>query len=151
MTNFNLTFLAIFCSFLSLNNSFGQNNTQGDSTKIIVAPTPLTPPTSDEIFEVGIEEEPVFPGGEETMQKFIKDNLVYPAESTEKGEQGKVYVRFVVGVDGAISNISIPRGVSPSADAEAIRIVKMMPNWTPGKQGGTPVSTVVVLPIVFKR
>jgi TonB family protein len=86
-------------------------------------------------------EEPVFPGGDEAMQKFIKDNLVYPAEDKEKGEQGKVYVRFVVEADGTITNVVIARGVSPSIDAEALRIVKMMPSWMPGKQRGRPVVT----------
>lgn len=144
MKIFSLSCFIVFFAFLSINNSFGQTSTPDDTTKRLV------PPPSEEILELPIDEEPEFPGGAEAQQKFIKDNLVYPSEAKEKGEQGKVYVRFVVEADGTITNVSIARGVSPSIDAEAMRIVKMMPKWSPGKYKGTPVLTNVVIPIVFK-
>jgi TonB family protein len=95
-------------------------------------------------------EEPVFPGGDNAMYEFISENLVYPFDAREKGEQGKVYVRFVIGKEGYKSKVSIARGVSPELDAEALRIVNLMPPWTPGKQNGVPVNTNIVIPIVFK-
>lgn len=140
-----LLILAFFTFLISNTVSFSQNSTQEDTTKIIFGHPP-----ADEILELPIEEEPYYAAGEEAMQQFIKDNLVYPAEAKEKGEQGKVYVRFVVEADGTITNVSIARGVSPSIDAEAMRIVKMMPTWTPGKHRGKPIRTNVVVPIVFK-
>lgn len=145
MNYLSLTFL--FVLFGALSSVFGQSNapqtTVEDTTKRNARYT------GDGIFDI-IEEEPVFPGGDEAMQQFIRDNLVYPAEAKEKGEQGKVYVRFVVEADGTITNVVIARGVSPSIDAEALRIVKLMPNWNPGMYKGTPVLTNVVIPIVFK-
>jgi protein TonB len=112
-------------------------------------PGPITPPPADEIFDV-VEEEPAFPGGEDKMQDFIKKNVKYPDMSVQMGDQGKVYVRFVVEKDGSITNVSIARGVTPELDKEAMRVVKMMPNWSPGKQRARPVRTNVVIPIVFK-
>jgi protein TonB len=131
---------------------------EDDQTKVSIAPPdvpppPVTtappPPPQDEIFDV-VEEEPTFPGGEEAMQSFIKKNVKYPDMSIQMGDQGKVYVRFVVEKDGSISNVSIARGVTPELDKEAMRVVKMMPNWAPGKQRGRAVRTNVVIPIVFK-
>jgi protein TonB len=114
-----------------------------------VNPGPITPPPAEEIFDV-VEEEPAFPGGEEKMQDFIKKNVKYPDMSVQMGDQGKVYVRFVVEKDGSITNVSVARGVTPELDKEAMRVVKMMPNWSPGKQRARPVRTNVVIPIVFK-
>lgn len=131
---------------------------EDDQTKVSIAPpdvapppvsTAPTPPPADEIFDV-VEEEPAFPGGEDKMQDFIKKNVKYPDMSVQMGDQGKVYVRFVVEKDGSITNVTIARGVTPELDKEAMRVVKMMPNWSPGKQRARPVRTNVVIPIVFK-
>jgi TonB family protein len=83
--------------------------------------------------------EPEFPGGEAEMVKFIQTNVVYPETSREMGEQGTVYVQFVVNADGSISDVVVLKGVSELLDAEAVRLIKLMPNWTPGMQNGTPV------------
>lgn len=91
-----------------------------------------------------------FPGGDNAMNKFINDNLVYPADAKEKGEHGKFYVGFIVDIYGFLQKIRIVRGLSPVFDNEALRIVKMMPSWSPGKENEKPVSTNVVIPIVFK-
>lgn len=131
---------------------------EDDQTKVSIAPPDVppppvnntpAPPPPDEIFDV-VEEEPLFPGGEEAMQSFIKSKVKYPEMSIQMGDQGKVYVRFVVEKDGSITNVSVARGVTPELDKEAIRVVKMMPNWSPGKQRGRAVRTNVVIPIVFK-
>ncbi len=140
MKTIHLSSIALFAFLLAFNVSFGQNNAREDTTKVIVAPPP-----AEEIYDV-VEEEARFPGGEEAMRKFIMDNIQY---ATLKGEEGKVYVRFVVEKDGSISNVEIARGASPSLDAEALRVVKMMPNWTPGKHRGKAMRTRVVVPIVF--
>lgn len=103
----------------------------------------------DPIFDV-VEEEPVFSGGEKAMQEFIKGEVTYPEMAIQMGDQGKVYVRFVVEKDGRVTNVSIARGVSPQLDKEAMRVILMMPNWKPGLQRGVPVRTNVVVPIVFK-
>ncbi len=101
------------------------------------------------IFDV-VEEEPVFSGGEKAMTDFIRSHVKYPEISIQMGDQGKVYVRFVVEKDGRVTNVSIARDVTPQLDKEAMRVILMMPNWKPGLQRGVPVRTNVVVPIVFK-
>ena len=96
------------------------------------------------------ELEPAFPGGEGAMMKWIQDNVVYPEIASEMGEQGIVYVRFVVNKDGSIEQVSIIRGVSDALDAEAKRVVKRMPKWTPGEQAGKKVRVRFTLPIHFR-
>ena len=102
-----------------------------------------------EIFQV-VEERPQFPGGDAELMKFLQQNVKYPKEAQEQGKQGRVIVQFVVNTDGSISNDTIVRSVDPSLDAEAVRIVRNMPNWTPGKQKGEPVRVRFTLPVTFR-
>jgi protein TonB len=105
----------------------------------------------DEVFLVGsVEQNPEFPGGQDAMMKWIYNELKYPVIAMEMGIGGRVTVSFVVGKDGAIRDITILRGVDPSLDKEAIRVVSKMPKWIPGRQGGNPVSVKFMLPIVFQ-
>lgn len=93
---------------------------------------------------------PQFPGGEKEMYSYINQNLKYPAIAQETGTQGKVTIRFVVGKTGEILNVQILRGFDPACDKEALRVVKSMPRWIPGRQNGTPVQVYFTLPITFK-
>lgn len=102
-----------------------------------------------EIFQV-VEEQPLFPGGMQEMMKFLQQNIKYPKEAQEQGKQGRVIVQFVVNKDGSIVNDSIVRSVDPLLDAEALRVVRSMPNWTPGKQKGKPVRVRFTLPVSFR-
>lgn len=95
------------------------------------------------------EVDPEFPGGEDAMIKFIQANVVYPETSREMGEQGVVYVQFIVNADGSISDVVVIKGVSGLLDAEAMRVIKLMPNWTPGMQNGKAVRVRYVIPIAF--
>lgn len=103
---------------------------------------------SDEVF-VFVEEQAEFPGGQDSLIKFLIRNIKYPELAKELGVQGTVYLKFIVEKDGRITNIKVIRGVHPSIDAEAIRVVKMFPNWIPGKQRGRPVRIYYNLPIKF--
>jgi len=96
-----------------------------------------------------VEEMPQFPGGPTKMYEFLKKNLRYPELASDNNIQGTVTLTFVVGVDGAITNIQVARSLDPDCDAEAIRVVKMMPKWSPGKQGGKTVRVQYVLPVKF--
>lgn len=96
------------------------------------------------------EVEPQFPGGESEMIQFIQQNVSYPEYAREMGEQGTVYVQFVVNTDGEVQNEKILKGVSASLDKEALRVVRKMPNWNPGLQDGEPVRVRYQLPIKFK-
>ena len=98
-----------------------------------------------------IEEMPQYPGGEIELQKFIAKNLVYPKEAKEQGITGKVYVRFEITKKGDVKKIQIARSIHPLLDAEAIRIIKLLPRWTPGKQQGKPVNSWYTIPIEFKQ
>jgi protein TonB len=93
---------------------------------------------------------PQFPGGQDEMYRFIGNNLKYPAIDQEMGTQGRVTVRFVVSKTGEITNIELLKGISPTCDKEAIRVIKSMPKWIPGKQSGNPVQVYFTMPIVFK-
>lgn len=96
-----------------------------------------------------VEEMPEFPGGDAALRAYIAQSVKYPQIAQENGIQGKVYVNFVVGKDGSISNVKIARGVDPSLDKEAIRVVTALPKWKPGKQGGKPVRVSYTVPINF--
>ena len=102
-----------------------------------------------EVF-LAVEEQPMFPGGMEAMMKFLQQNVKYPKEAQEQGKQGRVIVQFVVNKDGSISNDTIVRPVDPLLDAEALRVVRSMPNWTPGKQRGKEVRVRFTLPVTFR-
>lgn len=102
----------------------------------------------DVIFTV-VEDNPVFPGGEEGRVRFLQENLGYPETARKAGEQGTVFVSFVIRKDGSIANVKVLRGVSPELDAEAVRVVKMMPAWTPGRQRGEAVNVQFNMPIRF--
>jgi len=96
------------------------------------------------------EQAPVYQGGETAMNKFIADNLKYPVDAQEKGIQGRVTVRFVVKSTGELADVTIIRGIDPNLDKEALRVIKAMPKWTPGKQNGKDVDVYYTLPIIFK-
>lgn len=86
------------------------------------------------------------------MRKFIAENLVYPESAQKAGIEGKAYLQFVVGTDGKLTDIKVMRGVAdcPECDAEAVRVVRLMPNWIPGKNAGKPVKSYYNLPIAFR-
>lgn len=102
-----------------------------------------------EVFVV-VEEMPSFPGGEAELFKFIYDNIKYPEIAKENNIQGKVILRFCVTYKGTVDQVSIVRGVDPALDEEAIRVIKMLPLWKPGKQGGKPVNVWYSVPISFQ-
>ena len=99
---------------------------------------------------VTVEQMPSFPGGLDAQQRFIVNGLKYPVEAQTKGIQGRVTIRYVVKSTGEISDIEVIRGIDPLLDNEAIRIVKSMPKWEPGKQGGKAVDVYYTLPVVFR-
>jgi TonB family protein len=103
----------------------------------------------NQVFEI-VEEMPEFPGGEESLRKFLKENTVYPMIARENNIEGRVFVRFIVGANGEISDIRIARGVDPYLDSEAIRVISSLPRWKPGKQRGERVAVHYTVPITFR-
>lgn len=101
------------------------------------------------VYDV-VEVMPQYPGGQIAMLKYIMQNIKYPKQIMEEGIQGRVTVSFIVEKDGRVSNVRLLRSVQPALDKEAIRVVKSMPKWTPGKQNGKPVRVRFNLPVMFK-
>lgn len=91
-----------------------------------------------------------FPGGQAALMKWIKNNLNYPEKERKRGIQGRVIVKFIVEKDGSISNVKIGKGVSKTLDKEAIRLVKRMPKWKPGRNQGGPVKNHFYIPVTFR-
>ncbi|MBO4803263.1 MAG: energy transducer TonB [Muribaculaceae bacterium] len=96
-----------------------------------------------------VEQMPEFPGGMPAMIEFLQTNIKYPKDAIKQDVGGKVMVMFVVETDGSISNVRVARKVFPSLDKEAVRVVKAMPKWKPGKEKGRPVRVNFTLPVVF--
>ena len=93
---------------------------------------------------------PSFPGGEQKMWEFIGRNLKYPQKARENGIQGRVFVSFIVETDGSISNVKVEKGIGGGCDEEAVRVVKSMPHWLPGKKQGKAISGSCMLPFSFR-
>lgn len=84
------------------------------------------------------------------MMRFIGEHVIYPKEAMDADEEGRVVVKFVIDAEGKVTDPVVMRGVSPSLDAEALRVVGEMPRWEPGRANGEAVSTQYVLPVAFK-
>jgi protein TonB len=102
----------------------------------------------EQIFLV-VEEMPSFPGGEADMYKYIGKNIEYPRMAKESGISGRVFVTFVVEKDGSVTDVKVLRGIGGGCDEEAVRVIKSMPKWKPGKQRGKPVRVQYRMPIKF--
>lgn len=96
-----------------------------------------------------VEDMPEYPGGNEAMFKFLAENIKYPLLARESAVQGTVYISFVITEKGEVTDIKVIRGVGTGLDEEAVRVVKMMPRWKPGKQSGKEVRVQYTLPIRF--
>ena len=106
---------------------------------------------TDEVFDFFVlEDKPEFPGGNAALLKWIANNTKYPEIAKENNITGRVFVQFVIGKSGAVTNVKILRGVDPYLDKEALRVVKSMPKWKPGKQRGKAVKVSYQVPINFK-
>ena len=104
---------------------------------------------NDMVFDV-VEVMPQYPGGQIAMLKYFMENIKYPEQAMKKGIQGRVAVSFIVEKDGSISNVKPVLSVHPLLDKEAVRVVKSMPKWSPGKQNGKPVRVRFNVPVMFK-
>ena len=121
-----------------------------ESPKAVLIPkTPEIPDTiaraDNQVYEC-VEEMPSFPGGMKALEKFLNDSIRYPAETCA---QGRVIVQFIVEVDGRIDSVKVVRKLSPELDREAVRVVKLMPKWNPGRMNGLPVRVKYIIPVRF--
>jgi protein TonB len=124
------------------------------ATKIKIVDVVTTVVVDDEDLEpvnfAIVEEKPTFPGGDAAMMQFIRDNIVYPAAAKEIGIQGRVTMQFVIDKNGNVTQVKTAKSVDTYLDAEAERVVKKLPKWSPGKQRGKTVPVTFLLPVNFK-
>lgn len=124
---------------------------QTQAQEVVQAPIEMPEEDPDEnIVFVVAEKMPSFPGGQQALMKYLNENIRYPIIAQENGVQGRVIVQFTVRKDGTIDDVKVVRSADPSLDKEAVRLVKSMPNWEPGKQRGKAVHCKFTVPIVFK-
>lgn len=135
-----LLFVAMFCTLVMFAQSDGVNTTSNDT---VVG--------DDDYICVYYETWPEFPGGEQEMFKYIQENLIYPKLALKKQIQGRSICQFIVEKDGSISHIQVVRSSgNKSLDRAAIRVIKTMPKWTPGRLQGKIVRTTYALPVNFR-
>lgn len=160
-----LTLLPLAAGLLLLNNIDAmarivsrQTTVPVPAEKTMIAPAPeavpvevatLLPPDDDKVYEVA-EVMPEYPGGQGELLKFLARNIKYPEESVKNKEEGRVQIAFIVNKDGSISDVKVLKNTTPLLDAEAIRITKSMPNWTPGKDKGKVVRVAYTVPVTFR-
>ena len=126
-------------------------NTDDDKNKIVEINTAQVVPVieeDDNLFAV-VETMPKFPGGDVALIKFLNNNLKYPFLAEKNRIQGRVICQFIVNVDGSISDMIVVGGVDANLEKEAIRVMKLMPKWSPGKQIGKAVRVKYTLPLIF--
>jgi periplasmic protein TonB len=129
------------------------NETDNESFEIVEKPREekVVEPEEPKVYTY-VDEPAEFPGGTAALKRYLAENMKYPQTAVELGLEGKCYLQFVVSASGNISNVTVQRGVPdcPECDKEAVRVVKSMPKWRPGKNGGKEVHSTFNLPVVFK-
>ena len=128
-------------------------NAEVDQTEVIEEYVPVEVEEEEvseqEVFTI-VEEMPSYPGGDVKLYEYLGKNIKYPQIARESGIQGRVFVNFVVEPDGSVSNVKVMRGIGGGCDEEAMRVIKSMPKWKPGKQRGKAVRVTYTIPVVFK-
>lgn len=130
----------------------GNDDANGEILKakeVIAEPEPPKHEEENKVFDI-VEQQPMFPGGPAALMKYLSEHTKYPVVAQENGVQGRVTVQFVVEKDGSISDVHVLKGVDPSLDKEAVRVVKSLPRWTPGKQNGITVRVNYRVPVLFR-
>jgi len=125
------------------------DDAQTKSAKKTEANKPDMKPDKNGVYQI-CEQMPQFPGGEKGMMEFVTKNIAYPQEARDKEIEGRVFVRFVIEKDGSVSDVKVAKGIGGGCDEEAVRVVKAMPKWIPGKQDDKPVRVSYTMPFFFK-
>ena len=142
-----LLFVPLVIALLAMNSTAMRANVQKKVVK--TNKTTKKSGANDKVYVV-VEQMPSFPGGDSALLKYLLANVKYPVSALKAQKQGRVMVRFTVEKDGAITNVKVARSVTPSLDAEAVRAIKSMPKWSPGKQGGEFVRVKYNVPVTFR-
>lgn len=116
----------------------------------VIVDKPVEPKDDIVYTTANVQQQPEFPGGEAAMYKWLNDHIQYPAAASEEGVSGRVVIEFIVSKTGAIENAKVVRGRHPALDKEALRVVKAMPKWNPGRNNGQAVKVTYHLPVTFR-
>ena len=142
-----LLFVPLAIALLAMNSTAMRANVQKGEVR--EAQTVKKPAPDNKVYEV-CEQMPSYVGGQPALMKYLIENVRYPKAAVEAKQQGRVVVQFVVEKDGAVSSVKLLRSVTPLLNAEAIRVVKAMPKWNPGKKDGKLVRVRYALPVSFR-
>lgn len=142
-----LLFVPLTIALMAMNSSVIRANVQKEEVR--EAQTVKKPAPDNKVYEV-CEQMPSYVGGQPALMKYLIENVRYPKAAVEAKQQGRVVVQFVVEKDGAVSGVKLLKSVTPLLDAEAIRVVKAMPKWNPGKKDGKLVRVRYALPVSFR-
>jgi protein TonB len=134
---------------MDFNEGSDEGTKQMTEEKVIVEEKVEAPKEDRTVFEV-VEQMPKFPGGDAALMQYLSSNIKYPAIAEENGVQGRVVCTFVVEKDGSITDVKVAKGVDPSLDKEAVRVIRSMPKWIPGRQNGSPVRVKFTVPVTFR-
>ncbi|MCX6280377.1 MAG: energy transducer TonB [Bacteroidetes bacterium] len=134
-------------------NQYNQYESQA-GTPALAPPRHHNPPKDEEVKDNDktfkkIDKQPEFPGGTETLFRFLRQNIKYPPKAVSMKLEGKVFVGFTVKADGSVDNVEAMRGIGGGCDEEAVRVVKLMPKWKPGEVKGKSIDVSMVLPVKF--
>jgi periplasmic protein TonB len=142
-----------FVSFDELSKSVGNGGAVDTSSKVIIeiVDQPKEKIVDEKVFEIfNIQEKPMFEDGDAALIRYVAAHTKYPVPAQEQGIEGTVYIRFVVTKTGDVGQASVMRAVDPMLEEEALRVVKSLPRWTPGKNNGNPVNVWFIIPVKFK-
>lgn len=143
-----LTLAPLLLAFFVNAQTSGTAKTDTGKYVTVTIDEPANNGQSGPIF-TAVEQAPEFPGGNKAFFKFLATNIHYPQDARVQKKQGRVIIQFVVEKDGSLSNVNIIRGVFPSIDEEALRVIKSSPKWKPGLQNGKPVRVQYAVPLSF--
>jgi protein TonB len=129
-------------------NDIGAKEIEGPAEVVFQEPVEEVVADDNELFTV-VDQQPEFEGGYAAMMAFVKSNMKYPANARRMRIEGTVHISFIVSKTGAISDVQVLRGFMTECDREAVRVVKLMPDWKPGKQNGRNVNVRFILPLKF--
>ena len=144
-----LIVLPFILLMISVNSSFARNENQKNTNENILQDKQKKTNSNEPVF-VAVQKMPEFVGGMDALMNYLSTNIQYPAEAQQKGIHGTVIISFIVEKDGSLSDVQVVRGVDPSLDNEALKVIQKMPKWIPGQQDGKNVRVKFTLPVEFK-
>lgn len=141
------TLAIILCGGIGLTRT-GRAQAISKALAVVDGGGPATAPVLGVLFYA--DEMPAFPGGDAAFHQYLAQKIIYPAEARRRNLSGTVYMRFVVDEQGRITDAEVAKGCGNGFDEEALRLIRLMPWWTPGRQSGRPVRVARALPIIFR-